>query len=66
MAYMSDGLIAALEDARTAPPPSLPPPRSLHAGHPQGLVVMPEATWRWALARLPAAERARFTAWRAY
>jgi hypothetical protein len=43
--------------------PSLAPPVGFHPRHPNGLVLVPEPTWDWILTRLPAKERARFTAW---
>jgi len=43
--------------------PSLPPPIGFHPRHPNGLVLVPEPTWEWILARLPATERARCVAW---
>jgi hypothetical protein len=39
------------------------PPIGLHARHPNGLVLVPEATWQRVLARLPADPRARYAAW---
>ena len=41
----------ALRDARREP--GLAPPIGLHPGHPNGLVLVPEATWEWVLGRLP-------------
>jgi hypothetical protein len=61
MAYMSAALIRALDGARAAP--GVTPPRALHAGNPNGLVLLPEATWDWVLARLPAAEARTYRAW---
>jgi hypothetical protein len=43
--------------------PSLAPPIGFHPRHPNGLVLVPEPTWEWILARLPAADRAYFAAW---
>jgi len=43
--------------------PSLPPPLGLHAGHPDGLVLVAEPTWAWVVARLPADEQARCQRW---
>lgn len=43
--------------------PSLAPPIGFHPRHPNGLVLVPEPTWEWILARLPASDRAYFTAW---
>ncbi len=41
----------ALRAARAQP--NLAPPIGLHPGHPNGLVVVPEATWAWVLTQLP-------------
>jgi hypothetical protein len=43
--------------------PSLIPPLGVHPRHPNGLVLVAESTWAWALDRLPAADRARYAAW---
>ncbi len=43
--------------------PSVPAPIGVHPRHPNGLVLVAEPTWEWILARLPAADRARFAAW---
>jgi hypothetical protein len=43
--------------------PSLAPPIGFHPRHPNGLVLVPEPTWDWILARLPPKDRAHFTAW---
>jgi hypothetical protein len=43
--------------------PSLRPPLGVHPRHPNGLVLVDEATWRWLLDRLPPGERAQFAAW---
>lgn len=51
----------ALRDARGVS--GLTPPIGLHARDPSGLVLVPEATWEWALSRIPD-ERARY--WRAW
>jgi hypothetical protein len=61
MAYMSEAMIRALDEARAAP--GVTPPRALHAGNPNGLVLFPESTWEWVLARLPAAEARTYRAW---
>jgi hypothetical protein len=52
----------ALDRARD-PAAGVPAPRGLHPRHPNGLVVMPEATWEWALAQLPPSPRVWFQAW---
>ncbi|HEY0193105.1 MAG TPA: hypothetical protein VGC42_18435 [Kofleriaceae bacterium] len=61
--FIGDGsaLDRALLAARDQP--QLPAPLGLHPGHPDGLVLVAEPTWRWAMAQLPAADRARFEAW---
>jgi hypothetical protein len=41
----------ALRDARAHP--ELVPPIGLHPNHPNGLVLVPEATWDWVLTQLP-------------
>lgn len=41
----------ALRDARAHP--ALAPPIGLHPVHPNGLVLVPEATWEWVLGQLP-------------
>ena len=41
----------ALRDARAQP--DLVAPIGLHPNHPNGLVLVPEATWEWVLTRLP-------------
>ena len=43
--------------------PSLIPPLGMHPRHPDGLVLVAEPTWRWALEQLPPADRAHFAAW---
>lgn len=56
------GLLAAVADARREP--SLTPPRGLHPNHPDGVVLIPEATWTWIVARVPAATAAQLEIWR--
>ena len=43
--------------------PDLSPPRGLHPDHPNGLVLVPEATWRWVLDQLPPRVRRYYAAW---
>jgi len=43
--------------------PSLEPPLGVHPLHPNGLVLVAEPTWAWALDHLPAEDRAYFAAW---
>jgi hypothetical protein len=64
----SDPRASALPPAEPAmSPPSDPgasgPPIGLHPRDPNGLVLVPEATWQHVLARLPPLDRARFAAW---
>lgn len=64
MAYQSQNLSRAINDARRQP--DLPPPISLHAGHPNGLVLLREATWQWVLTHLEGPERAHYQSWPTY
>jgi hypothetical protein len=43
--------------------PDLSPPRGLHPDHPDGLVLVPEATWAWVLGQLPPPVRRHYAAW---
>lgn len=43
--------------------PTLTPPLGVHPLHPNGLVLIEEATWQWILAELPPNLRARPAAW---
>ena len=61
MSYMSESLIRAIDEARAAP--GVAPPISLHRGNPNGLVLLPEVTWEWLLARLPAPEADAYRRW---
>ena len=61
MSYMNQDLIRALDDARAAP--GLAPPISLHRGNRNGLVLLPETTWEWILARLPEPEARAYRRW---
>ncbi len=61
MSYMSGALLGALAAARSAP--GVAAPISLHRGNPDGLVLMPEATWEWILARLPDEEARAYRRW---
>ena len=56
-------LARALEAARHQA--GVVPPRSLHAWHRDGLVLVTEATWQWLLPQLPPPARAHYQAWRA-
>ena len=52
----------ALTAARAMP--GLDPPRGLHPRHPNGLVLVSEATWEWVLGQLPADAAERYRRWR--
>jgi hypothetical protein len=41
----------------------LAPPRGSHPGDPNGLVIVPEATWEWLLERLPPVPRRYYLEW---
>ena len=58
LAFVGNGspLDRALMAARAQP--TLVPPRGLHPRHPDGLVLVPEATWEWVLAQLAPKPRA--------
>lgn len=64
LAFVEAG--SALDDALYAAraTPGIAPPRGLHPWHPNGLVLIPEATWQWMLARLPPGAPARWRKWR--
>lgn len=51
----------AIDDARTAP--GVAPPIGVHPRHENGLVLIPEPTWDWILARLPERDRRHFARW---
>jgi hypothetical protein len=51
----------ALRDARGQP--QLVPPIGVHPGHPNGLVLVPEATWEWVLTRLPPRSQTWWREW---
>lgn len=53
----------AIDRARDERPPELTVPMSLHPGHRNGLVLMPESTWDWILARVPPKTRAMLLRW---
>jgi hypothetical protein len=61
-AFVGAALAEAIAAARAEP--SLVAPRGLHPLRADGLVVMPEATWAWIVARLPPGPRAYYEAWR--
>lgn len=54
---LDDALMAARRE------PSLAPPIGLHPRHPNGLVLVREATWEWILDRLPPGARDHFASW---
>ena len=43
--------------------PELPPPIEVHPYHPNGLVAVPEVTWRYVIERLPSPAREHFEQW---
>jgi hypothetical protein len=51
----------AIDNARNAP--GVAPPIGVHPRHRNGLVLIPEATWDWILARLPDDDRQHFARW---
>jgi hypothetical protein len=59
MSYMSENLVRAIDEAREAGRIAT----GLHRGNPNGLVLMPEATWDWVLGRLEGGERAWYQRW---
>jgi hypothetical protein len=60
------GKDSPLDDAllRARAQPGLEPPRGSHPRHPNGLVLVPEATWEWVLSQLPEERQARLRRWR--
>jgi hypothetical protein len=56
-------LAEAIDRARREAPAELPRPWGLHPNHRNGLVLMPEATWRWVLEQTPAPVRAHYERW---
>lgn len=58
---MDSPLDRALRDARAHP--ELVPPIGLHPLHPNGLVLVPEATWEWVLTQLPPRPQAWWREW---
>lgn len=44
--------------------PGVVPPLGLHPRHPNGLVLLPEATWNWVLGTLPDDVARRYNRWR--
>jgi hypothetical protein len=63
LAFIGEGTPLAKALAAARAEPSLIPPRGLHPRHVDGLVLVPEATWTWVLARLPAAAQRHYAAW---
>jgi hypothetical protein len=64
LAFIGKGspLDQALTAARAIP--TLEPPRGLHPRHPNGLVLVSETTWEWALDQLPDEAAARYRRWK--
>jgi len=62
----SKPLQRALRRARIRAPGHVPPPIGLHPGGADGLVLVPEVTWQWLLARLPDKDQRRFRKWPTY
>ena len=60
---MSPSLRKVIDRVRAEAPDGVPMPRGLHPNHPNGLVVMPEATWRWILDQLEPGPRAHYERW---
>lgn len=58
---IGSALDEALYAARATP--GVRPPRGLHPWHPNGLVLIPEPTWQWMLARLPPGAPTRWRKW---
>jgi hypothetical protein len=54
---------SALDRALLAARAQPRPPIGVHPRHPNGLVLVAEPTWRWALDQLPPKDRAYFAAW---
>ncbi|MBA3465689.1 MAG: glycosyltransferase family 39 protein [Deltaproteobacteria bacterium] len=63
LAFLGAG--SPLDEAVTAARnvPDLAPPIGTHPRHANGLVLVPEPTWEWILARLPPSTREQFTRW---
>jgi hypothetical protein len=62
-AAIRPGLWAALDELRARPRPDIAPTVALHAMHPNGLVLLSEATFQHLLARLPEAEQQWYRRW---
>ena len=64
LAFIGNG--SPLDDAllRARAVPGLVAPRGFHPRHPNGLVLLPEATWEWVLTQLPPDRAARLRRWR--
>ncbi len=63
LAFIGNGspLDQLLMEARREP--TIPPPIGLHPRHPNGFVLIREATWTWLLEQLPPDLRAYYAAW---
>lgn len=64
LAFIGAG--SPLDDAlrRARDVPGLAPPVGLHPRHPNGLVLVPEETWAWAVGQVPEPARSAFRRWR--
>lgn len=62
-AEIQTDLWAALVELRAAPVTGIAPPIDLHAWHPNGLVLLPEATFQYLLAHLRPTERRWYSDW---
>jgi hypothetical protein len=60
------GMGSPLDDAlmRARGVPGVVPPRGFHPRHPNGLVLLPEATWDWVVGQLPEDRQRRLRRWR--
>jgi hypothetical protein len=60
------GMGSPLDDAlmRARGVPGVVPPRGFHPRHPNGLVLLPEATWDWVVGQLPEDKQRRLRRWR--
>ena len=63
LALVRPSLRHAIDRSRIEKPPGISPPIGLHPYDPDGLVLMPEATWRWILERLPPKDQQHYRLW---
>lgn len=61
--YAGPALKGALARVASEAPPEIVRPLGLHPFSADGLVLVPEATWRWALQRLTPEQRVRYLQW---